>query len=213
MNGKNVEKLVFIYRLSFIAIILAILIFTTIPHASSQRQSKLDSMLASINFNTVDFSPAQDVEVPVAGDIKNDDASSTSPDTNTPDQNTLDPSSLSGLVAGLGDIQSLKGDLLQKQAAAQAAQEAANQPSQSTPNYYATSHTRTNTNTVTTTNSSTNTPAPQPTTNHTTNRQTIDYNKVVFVDDNYESIDSPEYSNVPAQPDPEPTPDDSSASE
>lgn len=213
MNGKKVEKLMLSYRIGFIAAILAVLVFATVPHPSSDHHDSLDSMLGNTDFNTVDFSSVLNVEVPIAGETTNNETEVASSKTIELDQSIKD---LIASTAGVGNLREALleiRDLHAKEAAEREAK--ANQTTNSTnsSNYSASRATRSNTNSNTAANSAP--AANQPSTTQRKSRSTsIDYNRVVYVDDNGEVIDSPTDDRTPsATPDPNPTPEESSTEE
>jgi len=221
MNGKNIEKLVLFNRIVIVAIILTALIVGTVSHTSTPRtaesREKLDSMLASADFNTVDFTPFGNLEVPIAGDTTESTAGQNSTESNQSTESTNDAANrpdLSGLIASLDGIKGLKDALLQRQPSDQSEQTAA--AAQSTSAYRQSSGSRTtsasnNTSSTTNnaassntkTNTKTNTKSSQSASSSNQSQKSsgssIDYDKIVYVDDNYEAIDSPEYTPVPSQ--------------
>jgi len=227
MNGKNIEKLVLFNRIVIVAIILTALIVGTVSHTSTPRtaesREKLDSMLASADFNTVDFTPFGNLEVPIAGDTTESTAGQDSAESNQSTESTNDAANrpdLSGLIASLDGIKGLKDALLQRQPSDQSEQTAAaasqstsayrrqspgsrttsaSNNTSSTTNNAASSNTKTDTKTDTKTSTKSSQSASSSNQPQKSSGSAIDYDKIVYVDDNYEAIDSPEYTPVPSQ--------------
>ena len=215
MNGKKVEKLMLSYRIGFIAAILAVLVFATVPHPSSNHQDSLDSMLGNTDFNTVDFSSVLNVEVPIAGETTNNETEVASSKTIELDQSIKD---LIASTAGVGNLREALleiRDLHAKEAAEREAKVNQTANSTNSSNYSASRTTRSNANST----NSTTTSNPAPTANQSSTQRksrgsSIDYNRVVYVDDNGEAIDSSTDDRTPsATPDPNPTPEESSTEE
>ena len=209
MIGKNVEKLVLLNRIAIIAIILAVLIIGTVPHTSTPNtdsRNKLDSMLASANFNTVDFTPVNIPEVPIVGETTNNE--------NSDDANSaadLDKL-LAGLVSDTSDIESMRDALLIKRNAKAAAQNSTEQNSEPTANtssnYYSRPSNRTTSHTSGTTTTTSSSSSSSSSSRTSQPARKINYDEVVYTDDNYEAIDSgsdrkPAPAPVPVDPDTE----------
>ena len=225
MIGKNVEKLVLSYRITAIAAILAVLVFTTVSHVSGNNLKNQESssslsntsLVSSSNsplsgnislatdpsliasLDTIDFSSVLRVEVPVVGKI----SSSTEPAEDELEQ------SLRDLIGSTSGVSSLRASLLEKraarlaeEAAAQAAREAeVGQAAVNTSAYYGAaysgnSNSASSTSSSSSSNSSSSSAASSSTTSSNNSSASskkssnIDYNKVVYVDDNGEAIDS-----------------------
>ena len=211
MNGKKVEKLMLSYRIGFIAAILAVLVFATVPHPSSNHQDSLDSMLGNTNFNTIDFSSVLNVEVPIAGEVAANETEKASDETMELDQSIKD------LIAGTTGVGNLRGVLLEirdlhaKEAAKREAE--VNQTANSS-NYSTSRTTRSKTNSTNSTTTSNPAPAAnQSSTQRKSRGSSIDYNRVVYVDDNGEAIDSPTDDRTPGTPNPDPTPEGANTEE
>ena len=213
MKGKNIEKLVLFNRIAIVAIILVALVFGTVPHSSDRKadsRNTLDSMLASANFNTVDFSPLINPEVPVVGDA--DDNSNTSTNNSNATENAEAKKAaeeaakakeaaelnqlLAGLFSGTSDVKSLHASLLQRHndRVARANQNDNADSGNSSTNYYSRSTARSSSNSSAQNSSNTNNSASSN--SSTANRPSqnpsrkINYDEVIYIDDNYEAIDS-----------------------
>ena len=191
MKGKNIEKLVLFNRIAIVSIIVAALVFGTISHTSNQNtnsRGNLDSMLANADFNTVDFSPVVNPEVPVVGDNTDNSDDASNADAEAAQKAELDQL-LAGLISGSSDVQDLRAALLQRRNSKAASEEPAEQSPQTSPSYTGyhyqdnSPHAHTTSTTSTATNSSTSQPSQTP-------RRKTNYDDVVYVDDNYENIDS-----------------------